>query len=603
VTSNALLLEADSETNDEYLGEQTVVLKSLTLRNFRGFRNFSLSLGETTYLVGPNNAGKSTILNSLRVMETQLRVAMVKSPSLHVADGDLGSLLAYPASMDDFASLSQSARFDFGLAEARVTVKWDSKVHCCLRWPELSDATDVQTPHLYLRYDDGGQPRRPTDVNRYYSLLGVVPTLGPVDNQESLLTSQKYVKSNIAGRLSSRHFRNQLWLLKESGAFQEYLDFANAWTTEIKLVDVVRTGADLDVYYREGRRRRERELAWAGDGLQVWLQILYHIHRTRDLPTIILDEPEVFLHPDLQRRLVRLLEESKRQVIVATHSSELVSEVAPRSVVLIDRSLNRARRIKDASGLSALSDQIGSRFNLSLARALKANVAVFIEGQDAKLLTRSARVLGMESIATEHNIAFIPMGGFDGHQHVDAFDWLCKDLLKDSVRPYVLLDRDYKADSIISEVEKKFANLRIAHHVWRQKELESYYLDVGTMSRISGLSRADICSILVSVTDAMRSRVHSRLATGRIDAELGAKRDRNSILEDFDDEFDAAWTDLSYRLARGPAKDILAGLNQALQELGKKALSFDSIASRQLPSDVHAEMYEMLAKIEAMASS
>ena len=81
-----------------------------------------------------------------------------------------------------------------------------------------------------------------------------------------------------------------------------------------------------------------------------WQQILFHIHRTRNLPTVVLDEPEVYLHSDLQRRLVRLLEETGRQVVLATHSSELIGEVQPQSILLVDGLKDSARRIKGAQG-------------------------------------------------------------------------------------------------------------------------------------------------------------------------------------------------------------------------------------------------------------
>ncbi|MFZ8305259.1 AAA family ATPase, partial [Staphylococcus aureus] len=61
----------------------------------------------------------------------------------------------------------------------------------------------------------------------------------------------------------------------------------------------------FDLFYEEQASRNEREIAWAGDGIQIWLQELYHMWMQRAADVIILDEPDVFLHPDLQRRLAR----------------------------------------------------------------------------------------------------------------------------------------------------------------------------------------------------------------------------------------------------------------------------------------------------------
>lgn len=73
------------------------------------------------------------------------------------------------------------------------------------------------------------------------------------------------------------------------------------------------------MYYRERGSPREREIFWAGDGYQVWFQILLHLWRVWDTAdAVILDEPDSYLHADLQRRLVRMLEAMPAQVITAT---------------------------------------------------------------------------------------------------------------------------------------------------------------------------------------------------------------------------------------------------------------------------------------------
>ena len=39
----------------------------LEIRNFRSIKQLALDLGETTVFVGPNNAGKTAILDALRI--------------------------------------------------------------------------------------------------------------------------------------------------------------------------------------------------------------------------------------------------------------------------------------------------------------------------------------------------------------------------------------------------------------------------------------------------------------------------------------------------------------------------------------------------------
>src|SRR5205085_12094826 len=101
-------------------------------------------------------------------------------------------------------------------------------------------------------------------------------------------------------------------------------------------------GLNLDCFYREAGRPAEKELFWAGDGIQVWLQLLFHIERVKQAPIIVLDEPDLYLHPDLQRRLVRVLESTGAQTITATHSPEILTEVLPGALVWVDTTNRRA---------------------------------------------------------------------------------------------------------------------------------------------------------------------------------------------------------------------------------------------------------------------
>ena len=55
---------------------------------------------------------------------------------------------------------------------------------------------------------------------------------------------------------------------------------------------------------RERGDRTPKELFWVGDGMQIFVQILTHLWRLRSADVVILDEPDLYLHADLQRRLV-----------------------------------------------------------------------------------------------------------------------------------------------------------------------------------------------------------------------------------------------------------------------------------------------------------
>src|SRR5690348_16137477 len=58
------------------------VIHHILLNNFRKFSNFALSLRKGNILVVPNNAGKSSILDALRILDACLRHVRTRNPSM-----------------------------------------------------------------------------------------------------------------------------------------------------------------------------------------------------------------------------------------------------------------------------------------------------------------------------------------------------------------------------------------------------------------------------------------------------------------------------------------------------------------------------------------
>ncbi len=69
-----------------------------------------------------------------------------------------------------------------------------------------------------------------------------------------------------------------------------------------------------------------------GHGLQIWLQVIWFLTLFNSSEIIILDEPDVYMHADIQKRLIRFIKNKFPQVIVTTHSIEIMSEVEPEDI-------------------------------------------------------------------------------------------------------------------------------------------------------------------------------------------------------------------------------------------------------------------------------
>ncbi|WP_158251849.1 ATP-dependent endonuclease [Cryobacterium sp. M15] len=578
------------------------MLKELHLKNFRSFVNFKVSFGNGAYLVGPNNAGKSTLLTAIRVADTLVRYAHRRKPDKLVTDRDV-RLSGYPIGLREFPALRDSLRFEFGSAETRLELIWKSGAKLTAVWPEEnSDDDGSEESFFYLTAPDGSIVKTVSQAKSLFPQLGLVPLLTPTEHTEKLLADD-YVRQNISGRLSSRHFRNQLRVLNEADALQPFLDWAEPWldgiTFDSLALDYTDDGPIVHVFFFEAHSRVPKEVVWAGDGIQVWLQILYHVFRVRDFETIVLDEPEVYLHPDLQRRLVRLLDSTERQIVIATHSSEMIAESDGRLTTLVDKSRRRAIRSRSDSDYEMLSTTLGTAFNLRLAKALRSRVAVFVEGHDMSVLRILSKTLGLAALASERGVTVMPLNGYSNWGQVEPFKWLCEKILPNALTTFVILDRDYRPESTRIAVMNDFELAGVRGHVWGRKELESYLINSAVIARLSGASEGSVVAWLDEITAAMENEVFGRMLFETQQSDGSARNHSVSITTTFKPIFDARWLDAANRLHICPPKQIIAHLNDKLQSEGKKSISIAALARAHRISEIPEELAHVLREIEA----
>jgi energy-coupling factor transporter ATP-binding protein EcfA2 len=577
------------------------VLAKLRLVNFRSFRDFTITFGDGAYLVGPNNAGKSTVLTALRTADVLIRFAHRRKPTIQCEHSGR-RLIGYPSILSDFPALAESVWYEFHRdQESRFELTWKSGARLVAVWPPRVNDDETTENFFYLEKQPGLQARDTAGAKSAFPTLGVIPILTPLEHSEGL-RDDSYVRTSISSRLSSRHFRNQLRLMREEGTFDSFQNYIARWLDDVEISAFDHhydaSGMILDVYYSEQGSHVPKELVWAGDGIQIWLQILYHAFRTQDRETLILDEPEVYLHPDLQRKLVRLLEETGRQIILATHSSEIVAEADPKLVTMIEKTRRHARRADEPSDLELLSKTLGTAFNLRLARALRSRVALFVEGQDMTVLRRLARTLEMTALSTERGVTVIPLEGYSRQVQVGPFAWLCRSLLPEAIKIFVVLDHDYRSEGVTDKLEKDFAAQDIAAHVWRRKELESYLLTSSVIARVSGSPTDVVVQMLDDTSSSMEGYVFGQLLGEQIGLEKPSGKHVSTITSKFKEEFDIKWHDPLWRLYACPAKDVLSELNRRLRDGGYRSISVRSLATAHRAYEIPPEMVALLRRVE-----
>ncbi|MCE0963473.1 AAA family ATPase [Pseudomonas putida] len=168
---------------------------------------------------------------------------------------------------------------------------------------------------------------------------------------------------------------------------------------------------------------------------------------------VIVDEPELHLHPRLQKKIYQLLEQlaetTANQFILATHSATFVS---PSSIQYVSRVYNengesKIIRLNDADlpNSKHLFNIVNSQNNESL---FFADHVLLVEGLSDKIFFEKALDLFYKNTLDKSTVEIIPVGGKGLFRAYEKLLKACK------VRYSILADQDY-LEQVGSEAIKK----------------------------------------------------------------------------------------------------------------------------------------------------
>ncbi len=442
-------------------------LTSIRYSNYKTFKQYSIAINEFNILVGPNNCGKSTIIGSLKILAEALRKARSRNPTL--VEGPTGSTRGYNVDLANVPVASENvfynyndttpAKVNFRISNGKEILLYFPERNVCLMIPETGDKQITSTTQFKNHFD---------------VKIGFVPVLGPVEHDELLYKSEA-ARSALITHRAARNFRN-IWYHypKEFDEFREQL--IATWPG----MDIQRPEPDyshdkpmLHMFCPEDRI--DREIFWAGFGFQVWCQMLTFLVKNKDTSLFLIDEPDIYLHSDLQRQLLTILKELGPDILIATHSTEIITEADPDDILLINKNTRSAKRLKDPSQLKLIFDSLGSNLIPIMTQLSKTKRVLFVEGKDFQILSKFARIAGLKETANRTDFAVIPSKGFNP-QKVNNYLEGIEFTLGDSVASAVVFDRDYRTKEECDTIKRMLSKSTGFVHIFERKELEPIWL-------------------------------------------------------------------------------------------------------------------------------
>lgn len=437
-------------------------IKKLLLNNFGPFRNYEFDFPNepniSLLLTGKNNEGKSTILNSIKLLNYATKVVDKTRQSFWL-DGDLYYHL-YKQDIEDLLI----GRMIFNYRSTIATIKglFSNKL-------TLTVYINAELNDIYCSIS-GRSPKN------FSNAIGFIPPLGQIAETEKLISNIDYLKKSLNTTLAPRHLRNHFYHFLSSDEYKLVQQIINDTWKGIELLDFELdiTTRQLNCFYKEDRI--EREISWAGQGLQVWFQIVTHLVRLKKSLILILDEPEIFLHPQKQNDLIRILSEYYNgSFLIATHSIELMNNVDISHIINVKKSQDKPKikRATDRLFLELIRSQVGSNFNFVASQFEDVDILLFTEDiDDFKIINRIAKNLNINK-----SVYNIPVHGFHEYKKSIYYKEAYQSFFGKEIKCTIVLDRDYYPDKYLKKIKIELSKFNIKTVFTIGKEIENILLN------------------------------------------------------------------------------------------------------------------------------
>lgn len=424
---------------------------SIRLHTHRGMDCYLNDIGRINIICGKNNSGKTTVLEG--IMNPDYRV------------------FGKPISLEDWKECFPVLKVKPVLPSGSP----DEVINLLFQTTQTRGTWFGSDQDIFAdKYSDalkemGMEPNADTDVvvsTAYNSLFKKTPNIIYIPPDRSIdhtfgLTNTSNAKPK-GGAIT-----NILFNLKNQDHGSQGL---NDYNTIVDLFNDITGGCRFNIVLEFGAvnpivKFAQRSQPWinsdsCGSGLQHLLVILY-FSMFENYDWVLIEEPEIHMHPDMQRRLLYFLSmRTSRTFFMSTHSNVLLNDS------LIDKvyytSYNGQINIEEVTSKAVLLNHLG----YSVVDNLVSDLIILTEGiSDIPVLEEFLKQMGLTE---KYNIKFWALGG-------DIMDRQDLAVFAEQYKILALIDKDPKSSDVRDRFESLCSDNGV--HVTRLKRyaIENYF--------------------------------------------------------------------------------------------------------------------------------
>lgn len=445
-------------------------LSRVKIKNYRNFFDEDISLNNETIIIGPNDVGKTNLLMAIRIL----------------LDKSLSYLDLEPEERD-FNIFSDEEEITIILEFSEISENSESFIYASL-------GQDIEDSKMYLMYkgyknseekfkflmsakEDEESFHEIPGRNKYINLINCVY----LDSTRQLKSFLKKSKANIINsykqKRDSKEIDDDNKLILEIDKQVNYLNqkvenvsYISKSTEFIKseLSEMSSHNDNLDIKFSSYNDTNEimdnvelitqvdgKNVNIGGDGrsnqiyMSMWIKEKNEKYDdSKQFVIFILEEPESHLHFPLQSMTIRqLLKKINSQLIVTSHSPQVVLEFNPFSIVKLSYNKDKKTIVSNNGCSKELEDDVikfGYRYNLITGSMFFSSGVFLVEGVSELLIYKyisSKLDINLE----KYNIMIVPVDGIGFKPYAKLLDRL-------SIPYAVRTDNDI----VINSKNKKF---------------------------------------------------------------------------------------------------------------------------------------------------
>ncbi len=453
------------------------MIQTVRISGFKRFDEVEFHLPGHVVLAGPNNAGKTTVLQAIASWALALR----RWRELNDFNRRNGYRYA-PIARQSFASVPLRS-FDLLWRDRGYRGRIVIEIRHTAGWSVTMELLADSTEQIYVRPSLSASP----DTLRTLDLQTVfVPPMTGIAIDEPVLQPAKIEQLLGLGR-PGEVLRNLLADANRDDVAWTALQSSIDRLFGYELLPPNTDGADIRAEYRQVDGGPLLDIASAGSGFQQVLMLLAFLN-TKPGSVLLLDEPDAHLHVILQDttyyELRKTAARQRSQLIVATHSEVVINSVEPRELYVM---LNQPRRIDSVAERSLLVSSLRVLSNADVMQALEVRGVLYVEDYtDINILRawaiglghRAARLLDTELMwkprVFQTRESGVGSAGIGAREHFQALQ-----LVRSNLPGLELVDGD--AHPGIQGTEITGSGLQRLR--WQRYEIESYLIHPDAITR------------------------------------------------------------------------------------------------------------------------